>query len=115
MILGFMLPFVLATMAIPLESFVRSLRTVAGVAAVWALYGLTVLLRLTGNLGYHGGRLAVGLFDLIIFPAIWLEALVQRKLETVRDGSKTVGRLFTEHQSAPKMVKETVVCKKASD
>lgn len=115
MILGFMLPYVLATMAIPLESFVRSLRTVVGVAAVWALYGLTVLLRLAGSLGYHGGRLAVGLFDLIIFPAIWLEALVQRKLETVRAGSKTVARLFTEHQPVPKMAKETVACKKASD
>ena len=117
MILGFMMPFVLATMAIPLESFIRSSRTVLGMAAVWSLHLLALLLRLTGSLGYYGGRLAVCLFDLTIFPAIWLESQVQRKLETTRTGStsKREKNRFMGHQSSLNMAKETVACKKTSD
>jgi len=37
---------------------------------------LAFVLRLVGNLGYYTGRLLINLYDLIIFPALWLEGIV---------------------------------------
>ena len=75
-IMGFILPFTLAFAAIALESFVSSFRTVAGIVAAGALRLLAFLLRLIGNLGYYTGRLVINLYDLIIFPSIWLEDVI---------------------------------------
>jgi hypothetical protein len=75
-IMGFILPFALAFAAIALESFVSSFRTVAGIVAAGALRLLAFLLRLIGNLGYYTGRLVINLYDLIIFPSIWLEDVI---------------------------------------
>jgi hypothetical protein len=38
------------------------------------------LLRLAGSLGYYLGRMVVNVYDLVIFPALWLEALILRKI-----------------------------------
>ncbi len=76
MIMGFILPFALAFVAIPLESFVSSSRTVLGIIAAGALRSLAFILRLIGNLGYYTGRLVINLYDLIIFPSIWLEGVI---------------------------------------
>ena len=40
-----------------------------------------MILRLIGNLGYFTGRSVINLYDLIIFPSIWLEGFFK--------GSKT--------------------------
>ena len=53
MLFGFLLPFVTATTAIPLESFARSSGVVLGMASGWTLQALTLFLRLIGSLGYH--------------------------------------------------------------
>jgi hypothetical protein len=79
MILGFILPFILTTVAMPFETFISSSRTVLGMAGAWALRPLVFLLRLAGNLGYYLGRLVVNVYDLVIFPALWLEALIPKK------------------------------------
>ncbi|MGD8264722.1 MAG: hypothetical protein PVG08_19805 [Desulfobacterales bacterium] len=76
MIMGFILPFALAFVAIPLESFVSSSRTVLGICATGGLRLFAFILRLIGNIGYYIGRLVVTLYDLIIFPTIWLESVV---------------------------------------
>jgi hypothetical protein len=76
MIIGFILPFALAFVAIPLESFVLASRTVLGIVAVGALRFLAFVLRLIGNTGYYIGRLVVNLYDLVIFPSIWLESVI---------------------------------------
>jgi len=76
MIMGFILPFALSFVAIPLESFVSSSRTVLGIVAAGALRLLAFILRLIGNLGYYAGRLVINLYDLIIFPSIWLEGVI---------------------------------------
>lgn len=76
MLLGFILPFALAFVAIPLESFISSSRTVLGVVAAAALRFFAFTLRLIGNVGYYIGRLVVNLYDLVIFPAIWLESVI---------------------------------------
>ena len=76
MILGFILPFALAFVAIPLESFVSSSRMVLGIVTAGALRLLAFILRLIGNLGYYTGRLVINLYDLIIFPSIWVEGVI---------------------------------------
>jgi hypothetical protein len=107
MILGFILPFILATVAIPFEAFISSLRTVLGMTGVWALRTLAFLLRLTGNLAYYLGRLVMKVYDLVIFPALWLETLVHRKraaLQTVQ----TIKRPREEPKKRPAPAKNTV-------
>ena len=76
MIISFIFPFALVFVAIPLESFVSSSRTILGVIVVGALRLLSFLLRLIGNLGYYTGRFVINLYDLIIFPSIWLEGVL---------------------------------------
>jgi hypothetical protein len=86
MVMGFILPFALAFVAIPLESFVISSRTVLGGLVAWLLRMFAFLLRLLGNLGFYAGRLIVNVYDLIIFPAIWLEGIFRgsksKKMDT---------------------------------
>jgi hypothetical protein len=82
MILGFLLPFALAFTAIPLESFISAARTVLGSVVAWLLRLLALLLRIVGNVAYYAGRLVVNLFDLAIFPTIWLEEIFLSKKRT---------------------------------
>ena len=94
MILGFILPFALAFVAIPLESFVSSSRTVLGIVAAGALRLFAFTLRLIGNLAYYTGRLVINLYDLMIFPSLWLEGVL-----TGAKGKRTVQteeRLFED-------------------
>ena len=77
MVMGFILPFALTFVAIPLESFVSSSRTVAGKVAVGFLRGLAFLLRLLGNISSYLGELLVNLYDLVIFPSLWVEGLMK--------------------------------------
>jgi len=76
MVMGFILPFALAFVAIPLESFVSSSRTVLGGLVAWLLRIFAFLLRLLGNVGFYTGRFIVNVYDLAIFPAIWLERII---------------------------------------
>ena len=97
MVMGFILPFILTFVAIPLESFVASSRTILGLVAAWMLRFLAFALRLIGHLGYYFGRLTVNLYDLVIFPALWLEGTVARKLlrtqtkDNTADKKETIG------------------------
>jgi hypothetical protein len=76
MIISFIFPFALVFVAIPLESFLASSRTVIGITVVGVLRLLAYLLRLIGNFGYYSGRFVVNLYDLLIFPSIWLEGVL---------------------------------------
>ncbi len=91
MVMGFILPFALAFVAIPLESFVSSSRTVLGGLVAWMLRMFAFLLRLLGNMGFYAGRFIVNVYDLIIFPAIWLEGIFRgsRSKEMEMPDSKT--------------------------
>jgi hypothetical protein len=79
MIMGFILPFILTFVAIPFESFVSSSRTVLGIVGIWFLQILAFALRLIGNLMFYLGRLVVNIYDLIVFPGLWLEGLISQK------------------------------------
>jgi hypothetical protein len=71
--IGFILPFALAFVAIPLEYFVHALRNVLGLGVGGFLRALAMLLRILGSIIRHTGRILVDFYDIIIFPAIWVE------------------------------------------
>jgi hypothetical protein len=79
MVLGFILPFLLAWAAIPLEMFVHSGRTVGGLASASALRFGAFILRLAGNLCDSVSRLLVALYDAVVSPMLlaerWITAL----------------------------------------
>jgi hypothetical protein len=79
MVMGFILPFALTFVAIPLESFIQSFRTVMGVVVVLFLRGLAFFLRLIGNIAFHIGKLLINIYDILIVPPLWIENLFQKK------------------------------------
>ena len=79
--MAFIFPFATAFAAVPLESFVSSCRTVLGILVVGTLRFIVFGVRLVGNIGYYAGRFVINLYDLLIFPTIWLEGILS--------GSKT--------------------------
>jgi hypothetical protein len=80
MVMGFILPFILTFVAIPFESFVSSARTVLGILTEWALRIVAFGLRMIGNLGFYSGRMIINIYDLVIFPGLWLEGVISRSL-----------------------------------
>jgi hypothetical protein len=72
--MGFILPFALTFVAIPLETFVHSLRTVVGLAGIALLRFASLVLRLLGNGFRYTGTLAAQLYDLPLFIPLWLES-----------------------------------------
>ena len=75
--MGFILPFALVFVAIPLETFVHSLRTVLGMLGAGILRALAVSLRLLGSVFHHMGIVLVDLYDMIVFLPLWLERRVK--------------------------------------
>jgi predicted phage tail protein len=78
MVMGFVFPFVLAFTAIPLESFIHSLRTLLGLLIVALLLVLAALLRLAGTLFQSLAKLLVALYDLVIFAPLWAEKKLKK-------------------------------------
>lgn len=76
--MGFILPFALTFVALPLETFVHSLRTVVGLALRAALRGLSLVLRLLGNTSLYAGALLKQLYDLPLFVPLWFEERLGR-------------------------------------
>jgi len=79
MVMGFILPFALTFVAIPLESFIHSSRTVFGMVLAWLLRMISMGIRLVGNLLIGGGRFLVTLYDLIIFVPLRIEQMATGK------------------------------------
>ncbi len=82
--MGFILPFALVFVAIPLETFVHSLRTVIGVVATAFLRAFAYTLRLIGNLFRYTGKVLVNLYDLVIFGPLWLENTITKKISGIK-------------------------------
>jgi hypothetical protein len=85
MVMGFILPFALTFVAIPLESFISSSRTVMGFVLVGLLRGAAFLLRLMGNIASYLGELMVNLYDVLIFPPLWIEKFVHSRAQAVEE------------------------------
>ena len=69
--MGFILPFALTFVAIPLETFVHSLRTVVGLIGIGILRLVSFSLRVLAKSFLHIGSLAVHIYDLPLFIPIW--------------------------------------------
>jgi hypothetical protein len=78
MLLGFILPFALAFIAIPLESLIHSARTVGGVMLIALVRGVALLLRVVGLALRHACRIAIRLYDIAIVLPLLGEQLVKR-------------------------------------
>ena len=76
MVLGFILPFALAFVAIPLESFIHSLRTVLGMVALSVIHALAFTARLIGGTARQMAKMLVNLYDLFIMLPLGIERLV---------------------------------------
>jgi hypothetical protein len=76
--MGFILPFALVFVAIPLETFVHSMRTVVGLAAIWLLRSLAVFLRAIGTTMLYLGTLLNHIYDLPLFVPLWLDERIGR-------------------------------------
>lgn len=75
--MGFILPFALTFVAIPLESFVHSTRTVMGVVGVGFLHFLAWALRLVGDIARYTSTSLTSIYDLIIFAPLFIEHVVK--------------------------------------
>lgn len=76
--MGFILPFALTFVAIPMETFIHSLRSVLGIVAAAILRFLAVSLRFIGNILRGAANLLIHVYDLVIFLPLWIESLVKK-------------------------------------
>ncbi len=72
--MGFILPFALTFVAIPLETFVHSLRTVVGLIAIGVLRFVSLILQLLGSGLRSFSALLTHLYDLPLFIPLWWAA-----------------------------------------
>lgn len=79
MVMGFILPFALTFVAIPLESFVHSSRTVLGVVFQAFLRFLASTLRIMGNIAHNLGSALIRVYDLFIVIPLLLESLARNR------------------------------------
>ena len=73
MLLGFILPFALAFIAIPLESLIHSARSVGGVLLQAAVSTLALSLRVLANVARRMARVLVTLYDVLIVIPLLIE------------------------------------------
>ena len=102
MIMGFILPFVLAFAIIPLESFIHSARAVVGYLIEFILRAIAFTFRLIGNAFYYLGSILISIYDIIAFPAMLLETIAGRdqspKVETQIKQQKSSKKTTTEEE-----------------
>ncbi len=82
MVMGFLLPFALTFVAIPLETFINSARTVLGGLLALMLRWSAFALRLLGNVCRYGGELVVNIYDVFIFLPLWTENKIRSRRST---------------------------------
>ena len=92
MLLGFILPFALAFVAVPLESFINTARTVGGAALVILARAAAVLLRTAGNAIRQLCKLLITLYDVLIV----LPLLAERWVKNARPGALRARRVDLE-------------------
>ena len=77
MLLGFILPFALAFIAIPLESLIHSGRTVGGAMLLAGVRAAAFLLRVGGTVARQTSRVLVRTYDVVIVVPLLIERLVK--------------------------------------
>ncbi|HZS66488.1 MAG TPA: hypothetical protein VFA72_05200 [Burkholderiales bacterium] len=77
MLLGFILPFALAFIAIPLESLIHSARTVGGVLLTALVRSLALVLRVSGQAVRQASRVLIRLYDVAIVVPLLAERIAK--------------------------------------
>ena len=85
MVMGFILPFALAFIAIPLESFIHSLRTVLGAVLSSALQLLAIICRSSGRLAASLFTTLTHVYDLAIMIPLALEKALSKRTPKPRN------------------------------
>jgi hypothetical protein len=98
MVMGFILPFALTFVAIPLESFIHSSRTVIGLFLIWLLRMFSFLIRLLANLIHGAGMFMISVYDLVIFLPLRIETAIGKNKKSVETDDSLVN---TDHISEP--------------
>ena len=99
--MGFILPFALVFVAIPLETFVSSTRTVVGIIASALVRALAFTLRLLGNIARYSGKIVSNFYDLIIFGPLCLESAITNKQGAGKSDARLTGHsVNTDYQEA---------------
>jgi hypothetical protein len=99
--MGFILPFALVFVAIPLETFVSSTRTVIGIITSALLRAVAFSLRLVGNIIRYSGKIVVNFYDLIIFGPLWLENTITKRFSARKtDTDSTTNSVNSNYQEA---------------
>lgn len=73
-ILGVVMPLVLALVVIPLEYLLHTVRPILGGAVHMLMHFSSLVLRLLAGFALHMGRFTVNCYDLLIFLPLWIEA-----------------------------------------
>lgn len=100
--MGFILPFALVFIAIPLETFVQTLRMVLGIIVVALIKTLAFSLRLLGNIIYHLGNTTLHMYDLFIFAPLWIEKMLSNR----QVGPRAVLTQDRRKVDPPELIKE---------
>lgn len=100
--MGFILPFALVFIAIPLETFVQTLRMVLGIIVVALIKTLAFSLRLLGNIIYHLGNTLLHIYDLFIFAPLWIEKMLSNR----QVGPRAVLTQDRRKVDPPELIKE---------
>jgi hypothetical protein len=79
LVLGFVLPLILSFSAVPLEAWVHAARTVFAAILQVLFQAVAWLLRLGAQIIGLAADLLVKLYDLLIFPALWLDARIHAR------------------------------------
>jgi hypothetical protein len=87
MLLGFILPFALAFIAVPLESLIHSSRTVGGVLLAALVDALALVLRVASNVARRVARVLITVYDVAIVLPLLAERYAKAGLATRRGGS----------------------------
>ncbi len=97
MILGFILPFALAFVAIPLESFIHSTRTVLGVLALGFLQAIAIVARILGSIARQSSFMLVAAYDLFIMLPLGIERMVLATLSKSKEHDETARSISAIH------------------
>ena len=99
--MGFILPFALAFVAIPLESFIHSLRTVLGMIALTMIHSVAFLARLIGGTARQLSGMLISLYDLFIMLPLGIERLITSNIKRKRepDSTEDSSKNYMEKQS----------------
>ena len=100
MVLGGILPFALAFVAIPLESFISSARTVLGLVMVMLVRLTALVLKMLGNIMRQVGVTIINFYDVAVFIPLMIEGMLRSKgvIGERRDHDRGGVASFANHQ-----------------